>query len=117
MNFSEGIKRAIEALREKKAEDLVLIDLRGICSFTDYFIIATSSSTRHSQTLSEYIQERVGIKPLGIEGEDRGEWVLVDYGDFIVHIFLEEKRNYYSLETLWMDGKFYNFNNETDSKG
>ena len=93
----------------------MLIDLRGICSFTDYFLIATSSSSRHSQTLTDFLQEKVGIKPLGIEGEDKGEWVLVDYGEFVVHIFIEEKRNYYSLETLWMDGKLYKIDNENNS--
>jgi len=111
MNFSDGITRAIEALKEKKAEDIVLIDLRGICSFTDYFIIATALSTKHSQTLSDFLVEKVNINPLGIEGQEVGEWILVDYGDFVVHIFIEGKRNYYSLETFWMDGKLYRINN------
>ncbi len=107
MKFPREIETSLQALREKKAQDLVVLDLKGICSFTDYFLIATASSTRHSQTLSEFLQERVKARPLGVEGEERGEWILLDYGDFVVHIFTEEKRRYYDLESLWMDGKLY----------
>ncbi len=107
MKFPKNIERSLQALKEKKAQDLVVIDLKGICSFTDYFLIATASSTRHSQTLSYFLQENLEVSPMGVEGEDRGEWVLLDYGDFVVHIFTEEKRRYYDLESLWMDGNLY----------
>ncbi len=107
MKFPENIERSLQALRDKKAQDLVVIDLKGISSFTDYFLIATASSTRHSRTLSDFLQESLKASPLGVEGEERGEWVLLDYGDFVVHIFTREKREYYDLESLWMDGRFY----------
>lgn len=92
------------AAESKKATDLVILDLREITSFTDYFIICTSSSSRTGQAIADEIGKQlkaIGELPVSVEGYDRGEWILIDYGDFIVHIFSETARSYYDLARLW----------------
>jgi len=99
---------AIEAALDKKALDLVAIQLGDLCSFTDHFIICTGTSGRHNKTIGEGIDERLrelGTRPLHIEGHKDGDWVLMDYGDFVVHIFTARAREFYDLERLWRAGK------------
>lgn len=108
MNKENQLSEAIEAALDKKAQDAVVIELDGICSFTDYFLICTGTSTRHNQTIADSIEERLkyeGVRPLHIEGHSEGEWILLDYVDFVVHIFSARAREFYDLERLWRAGK------------
>ena len=107
-NKENQLSDAIEAALDKKAQDSVVIELGGICSFTDYFLICTGTSTRHNQTIAEHIEEtlkREGVRPLHVEGHAEGEWILLDYVDFVVHIFSARAREFYDLERLWRAGK------------
>lgn len=100
------LKAALDAALEKKAEDLVVLDLRSAASFTEYFVIMTGMNPRQTAALAESIERELktrNIRPLGLEGASRGEWILMDYGWFIVHIFSPAARDYYALEKLWSD--------------
>jgi ribosome-associated protein len=105
----EGRRKALriaEAARERLAEDVVALDVRGAVSFADTFIIATGRSDRHVQSIGDGIAEALaesGEKPLGVEGYQEGRWLLMDFGDVIVHIFQPEVRRHYDLERLWSD--------------
>ncbi len=98
--------RAEAALVDKRAVDPVLLDMRDITLITDYFLICHGTSNVHVRALGDAVLEclkEAGIRPNGVEGRDEGRWVLLDYGDLIVHIFGEEEREFYSLERLWSD--------------
>jgi len=98
------IDRAIAAAEEKKAQDLVVLDLRKAAGFTDFFVICTGTNTRQIRAIADSVMEALaedGVKPAHIEGYDRSEWILIDYFDFIVHIFATETRLFYGLERLW----------------
>jgi ribosome-associated protein len=102
----DAVNTAAHAASEKKATDLVLLDLRKIASFTEFFLICTGASTRQVQAISNAIEETLrkdGKRPLHIEGYSSAEWILLDYGDFIVHIFSPASRRFYDLERLWRD--------------
>ena len=89
---------------EKKAYDLVLMEVGGLSSLADYFLVCTGRSDTQVQAIAQGIEEnlaRVGMRPLAIEGLTRGQWVVLDYGDVIVHIFYEPVREFYDLERLW----------------
>lgn len=107
--LDEEVKLAIECAEEKKAVDTVVLDLRGITSFTEFFIITSGTNQRQVQAIADEITEqlkkRMKIKAIRVEGYDGAEWVLLDYGDFIVHIFNEKSRTFYDLERLWRDAK------------
>ena len=95
---------AAQAAEAKKAVDLRVLSLREITSFTDYFVICTSGNPRQGQAISDEILrqlKQMGELPVSVEGFDSGEWILMDYGDFIVHIFSATARSYYDLERLW----------------
>ena len=97
-------KMALEALDALKAENVAVLDVRGIASFTDYMIFASGNSSRHVIAIAESVIEAAsnrGQPPMGVEGEDVGEWVLVDLGDVIVHVMQPDVRLYYELEKLW----------------
>ena len=97
---------ALHAASEKKALDLVALDLREVASFTDFFLIASATNTRQVQAISDAVEEQLkkqGTRPLRIEGYKTAEWVLLDYGDFIFHVFEEKARRFYDLERLWRD--------------
>jgi ribosome-associated protein len=98
---------AREAL-ECKALDLVVLDVTGISSFTDYFLICSGKSSRQVQGIADNLEAglaRSRIKPLGIEGRPDGHWILMDYADVVIHIFYEPVRYFYDLESLWSDAK------------
>ncbi|HEY6292696.1 MAG TPA: ribosome silencing factor [Terriglobia bacterium] len=98
------LERAIHAAQGRKALDLTVLDLKGISSFTDFFVICAGTSTRHTQAICDAIIEELkkkGSKPAHVEGYPQAEWILVDYLDFVVHIFLERAREFYDLERLW----------------
>ena len=98
------IERAIAAAEDKKAMDLVVLDLRKAAGFTDFFLIASGGNPRQIRAIADSVVEALaaeGVKPAHVEGYDRSEWVLLDYFDFIVHIFATETRLFYGLERLW----------------
>src|SRR5436190_18282732 len=108
MQNENQLSEAIEAAFDKKAQDAVVLELGDICSFTDYFLICTGTSTRQNQTIADHIEEtlrKIGARPLHVEGRSEGEWILMDYVDFVVHIFSARAREFYDLERLWRAGK------------
>jgi ribosome-associated protein len=101
-----------EAALERKAGDVVAMDVSTLTSFTDAFVIATGTSDRHVKAVADAIVERasrLGRKPLGVEGYEGGEWVLIDLDDVIVHVFRGEKREQFDLERLWGDAPLLTF--------
>jgi ribosome-associated protein len=95
---------AVRAAESKKATDIRVLDLREVTSFTDHFVICTGSNSRQIQAISDAIGEALalaGDKPLSVEGYQNAEWILADYGDFIVHILSAQAREFYDLERLW----------------
>ncbi len=102
---SEAIRQAArQALEDLKAVDIVELDVRARASFTDTMIIASGTSTRHTGAIADAVIDAAGARghrPLGVEGADAGEWILVDLGDVIVHVMLPDIRRYYELEKLW----------------
>jgi len=105
----KSIDKALEIARlalDKKASDLVLLEMKDLVPYTDYFIVCSGESTQQVRTISGHIEEglaRRKIKPLGVEGQGAGRWVLLDYNDVIVHVFERETREFYMLERLWLD--------------
>jgi ribosome-associated protein len=98
----------INAVMGKKAIDLVVLDVRGLTSVSDIFIICSGRSNRQVSAIAEYIQvnlKKHAIKPLSVEGKKEGHWVLLDYGHVIIHVFYEPVRAFYDLEGLWIDAK------------
>jgi ribosome-associated protein len=96
----------LKVAMEKKAQNPVLLELKGMASFTDYFLLCSGKSDRQVQAIAQAIEEALrkkGIRPLGQEGVREGKWILMDYDDVVVHIFLEPVRKFYDLEGLWMD--------------
>lgn len=99
---------AASAAQDKKAEDIMLLDMRELTIMCDYFLICTARNTQHVKAVVEGIQERVeaaGRRVRHIEGMATARWVLMDYGDVIVHVFLPEERAFYDLERLWADAR------------
>lgn len=105
-NLPREVRLSIKASLEKKAEGLCVLDLRELTSFTDFFIIMHGNSSRQNLAIYESIEEELAgekIKPFGIEGLENAEWILLDYGSFVVHIFSKRARDFYALEKLWAD--------------
>ncbi len=100
---------AVRAAESKKATDIRVLDLTGITSFADYFVVCTGANQRQIQAISDEVNLRMkqeaGELPLSVEGYNQAEWVLADYGDMLVHIFSEKSRAYYDLERLWRHAK------------
>ena len=98
----------VEALEEKKAKDILALDVRTITSLFDYVVIASGDSNRQTRALGRNVQDRLkelGAHVYGVEGEQTGEWVLVDFGDIVVHVMQPTVRAYYNLEELWASAK------------
>ena len=108
-DLDEEVKLAIRCADEKKAFDVVALDLREVASFTEFFIIASGANQRQVQAVSDEITEQLkkqlDSRALRVEGYRSAEWILLDYGDFIVHIFEKEARAFYDLERLWRDAR------------
>lgn len=103
-DIRELVEAAVEAARDKKAFDLVTLDVTEMTTIADSFVICSGSSDRQVDAIGESIISRLrdrGRRPLHSEGSGATGWVLVDYGDFVAHIFSEEKRSYYALDSLW----------------
>lgn len=100
------IELAVASASEKKGTQIVVLDLREVAQFTDFFLICSGRSSKQVQAICNEIEEKLlelGSKPIHIEGFQSAEWILMDYGDFIVHIFDEDARKFYDLERLWRD--------------
>jgi ribosome-associated protein len=100
------VRDAVAAAEDRKAVDLKVLNLAKVSDFTDYFLICSGGSERQVQAIADGVQERLRaekVRPLHVEGYNRGQWVLIDYGDLVVHVFLEEPRRFYALERLWGD--------------
>ena len=103
----------VKAVRGMKASDIVILDVRGLASFADTFIICSGRSHRQVAAIADFVESTLrdaGIRASGIEGLKDGHWVLMDYGDVIIHIFYEPVRQFYDLEGLWADAKRIEFN-------
>jgi ribosome-associated protein len=99
-------KLCLKIIKERKAIDPVLLAVGNLTSITDYFLIASGNSSRQVQAISRHLQKRTreaGFRPNGIEGEQEGHWVLLDYGDVIIHVFYNPFREFYDLEGLWIE--------------
>ena len=106
--LDERILGALQAANDKKALELVVLDLREIATFTDYFVIAGGNNERQVQAISDEVFEKLkksGTAAARVEGYKSAEWILLDYGDFIVHVFLDKARKFYDLERLWRESK------------
>ncbi|MCM8757262.1 MAG: ribosome silencing factor [Candidatus Omnitrophica bacterium] len=99
------LRRLVQVIQEKKGENLIILDVRKLTWIADYFIILTGTSLIHTRTLAESILEKLKGTPCLVEGMESGSWIILDYHDIVVHIFLPETRDYYRLEKLWGDAK------------
>tara|TARA_B000000475_G_scaffold260161_1_gene243690 strand:- start:396 stop:758 length:363 start_codon:yes stop_codon:yes gene_type:complete len=106
------IKKVVDLALDKKAEDLVVLDVRGISSITDYMIICHGNSEPQVKAITDSIRKGTPQKPKHLEGYDKQNWVLIDYFDIIIHVFNKEQREYYSLDRLWADAPSEKINNE-----
>ena len=100
------VGRAAELALDRKAQDVTLLDLRNLSSATDFFLIATGRSDTHVSAIADHVIDELkkeGVRPVGVEGLRGGRWVLVDYVDFVVHVFHPAAREFYQLERLWGD--------------
>ncbi|MBQ4332833.1 MAG: ribosome silencing factor [Clostridia bacterium] len=106
MTIDEIWQRAVYTLDQHKAEDIRVLGVSGITSIADYFLLASGGSANQVRSLSDYVEEalaREGKHPLRTEGYTAGDWITLDYGDVMVHIFRRETRDFYDLERLWVD--------------
>lgn len=108
-DLDRQVSEAISACRDKKAEAITLLQLeKGSGAFTDYFVVCSGTNPRQIQAISDEVEERLentGLRPTHVEGYKQAEWVLLDYVDFVVHVFSEKARRYYDLERLWKSAK------------
>jgi len=110
-------KVAIQAAESRKAMDIRVLDLQGVTTFTDYFLICSVTNPRQGQAVCDEIGRQLrdlNDRPISLEGYDAAEWILMDYGDFIVHIFSVTARSYYDLERLWRHAKVLDLSSELD---
>lgn len=107
-DVKEAVKLVVSALEDKKGEDIRIIDIHGVSVIADYFIIASGSNGNQVQALADNVEEvlgKAGYEPKQIEGYQNANWILMDYGDLIVHAFSRDDRLFYDLERIWRDGK------------
>ena len=110
METREKADAAARSALEKKARDVVALELAGLTDIADYFVIASGGSERHVKTIAEAVEHDMkekGVAPLSTEGYEEGRWVIIDYGDVVIHVFLEPVRELYDLENLWIEAKRY----------
>ncbi len=108
MESLEVVKIAVEAMRDKKAENIKVIDISEISVLGDYFVITDGSNERQVQAILDGVEDKLaeaGLDSPRIEGHGSSSWILMDYGDVIIHIFAEEDREFYNLDKIWSDGK------------
>jgi ribosome-associated protein len=106
MESRQSVDAAVEAIDDLKGRDILVLDLRGLCDATDYFVIASGTSDTHLRGIADSVLEKLhrrGMRAHHVEGLPSGRWVLLDYVDFVVHLFHPESRGFYQLERLWSD--------------
>ncbi len=106
--FLASLDPFVRATLDKKAQDVVVLDVRGLTSLADAFIICSGRSSRQVTAIADHIKrtlKKQSLKPLNVEGTGQGHWVLLDYGHVIIHVFYEETRRFYDLEGLWADAE------------
>ncbi len=111
MDSKKLVDNIVEALQEKKARDISIIDIHNITVIADYFVICSGTSTTHIASIADEVEiqlSKIGLEPYHKEGYDTAKWILLDFADVIVHIFHEEDRSFYNLERLWSDGLLTN---------
>ncbi|MBI4497078.1 MAG: ribosome silencing factor [Chloroflexi bacterium] len=104
METADIARKVVEVAAEKQAADIVMLDLRGVCSFADYFVICSGTSPRQIRTITEEVEQSLkteGVRLHHREGSEDTGWVLMDFGDVVVHVFYPREREYYGLERLW----------------
>ena len=107
-----SVRLAVESALAKKAENLCVLDLRELSSFTDFFLVMNGSSSRQNAAVAEAVEAALkpaGLRPLSVEGRESAEWILIDYGSLVVHVFSQTARERYSLEKLWGDAPRIDF--------
>ncbi|HET8655723.1 MAG TPA: ribosome silencing factor [Longimicrobiaceae bacterium] len=112
------VARAVELLFDRKAQDVTVLDLRPLSAATDFFVIATGRSDTHVTAIADHVIDelkREKVRPVGVEGLRGGRWVLIDYVDFVVHVFHPEARAFYQLERLWGDAPTYEMQPQTSA--
>ena len=100
----DDVRAVVDAALDKKATRVTMLDLRGVGAFADFFVICTGTNIRQVQAIADAVEAKLkeqGLRPAHVEGYDRAEWVLMDYFDFIVHVFTPDTREFYSLDRLW----------------
>jgi ribosome-associated protein len=108
MRVSQLRRLILDALDDAKARDIAVLDVRKVATFTDYMIIVTGTSNRHVVAAADIVIEHLrdhSRRPTGVEGMESGDWVLIDFGDVVVHVMRAQTRDFYGLEKLWGDGK------------
>jgi len=115
----DKVKKIIELAEEVKAEDIVVLDLRKICTFCDYFIITTGTSSTHIKAIADQINSKLkdfGVKAHARQGYQESRWIVLDYASVLVHVFDQETRDFYALENLWSKGKKVNLKKLLEKK-
>ena len=110
VEMPRDVARVVDLLFDRKAVNVVLLDLRGVSSATDWFVIAGGTSDTHVSAIADNVIDglkKQGVRPLNVEGQREGRWVLIDYFDFVVHVFHPAAREFYQLERLWGDAPTY----------
>jgi len=123
VDLAEVRRRAVVAARAAAAKvgtDTVILEVGAVLAITDYFVITSAANARQVRTIAEEVETRLGesagVKPLRIEGLDDARWVLLDYGDFVAHVFLDEVRRYYDIERLWSDAPRVEWHDEAEAE-
>jgi ribosome-associated protein len=101
-----AVREAVDAVVDTKGEDVRVRHLAPVADFADWFVVTSGFNERQVQAIADRVEERLkshGVRPLHVEGYGAGQWILLDYGDFLVHVFLDERRRFYGLERLWSD--------------
>jgi|SRR5215813_107212 len=114
-DLDDRIQKALQAAADKKALNSTVLDLRDVATFTDFFVITTGGNKRQMQAISDEVIEqlkRYGTRAARVEGYQTAEWILIDYGDFIVHVFDEKSRRFYDLERLWRQARRFDVSPE-----
>lgn len=118
MNILDKAKKVADIISSKKGDDIVILDVEGLTIIADNFVVASASNENHVKTLADEVQQKLaeaGDRPLRTEGEGEGRWVVIDYGDVLVHLFHKKEREFYQLERLWKtDGNFVNYSEEEE---
>jgi ribosome-associated protein len=120
MNAMDVAKTSGRLADEKKAKDVVILELAGLTDIADYFLVANGTGERHVRAVAENIEtgmKALGVRPYSVEGYNEGRWVIIDYRNVIVHIFLEPLRELYDLESLWIEAKRYRVAQEKKNLG